>query len=236
MSEQAAQHHDRHHGDSFPGGGTGGIGSGIRGDDAASIWDERYRTKPQMWSGKPNPQLVREAGGLKPGKALDLGCGEGADAIWLAGHGWQVTAVDVSTVALARAAERAAEAQVADRITWEPADALVWDPAPRRFDLVSAQFMHLPGPVRQALHRRLAAAVRPGGSLLVVGHHPSDLETTIGRRHLPDLMFTAEQVASVLDPADWRVVRADAPGRTAVDPDGRSITIHDAVLHAVRLG
>ena len=103
MSEEAAQHHDRHHGGSIPGGGPGGIGSGIRGDDAASVWDERYRTKPQMWSGKPNPQLVREAGGLKPGKALDLGCGEGADAIWLAQQGWTVTAVDVSAVALERA-------------------------------------------------------------------------------------------------------------------------------------
>jgi hypothetical protein len=99
---------------------------------------------------------------------------------------------------------------------------------------VSAQFMHLPGPALESLHRRLAAAVRAGGSLLVVGHHPSDPDASIGRPNLPDLMFTAEQIAATLDPGEWEIVVAAAPERQAIDPDGQRVTIRDAVLHAVR--
>jgi SAM-dependent methyltransferase len=200
------------------------------------FWDARYRTADKIWSGNPNPHLVAQVADLSSGSALDVGCGEGADAIWLAAHGWQVTGIDVSTVALDRAAERAADAgrEISDRMTWQQADILVWDPAPQQFDLVSAQFIHLPGLARQAVHRRLAAAVRPGGSLLIVGHHPSDLETSLGRPNLPDLFFTADQVAAALDPDDWRIIVAAAPERQTLDPDGRSVTIRDAVVHAVR--
>lgn len=173
---------------------------------------------------------------MSPGNALDVGSGEGADAIWLAARGWNVTGVDVSTVALERAAERAAAAgaDIADRTTWEQADILSWEPPARRFDLVSAHFMHLPGPAREALHRRLAGAVRPGGRLLVVGHHPSDLETSVGRPNVPDMLFTPEQVAAVLDAAEWEILVSAAPSREARDPEGRPVTIHDTVLHAVR--
>jgi SAM-dependent methyltransferase len=200
------------------------------------FWDTRYRTADKIWSGNPNPHLVAQVADLSSGSALDVGCGEGADAIWLASLGWQVTGIDVSTVALDRAAERAADAgrEISDRMTWQQADILVWDPAPQQFDLVSAQFIHLPGLARQAVHRRLAAAVRPGGSLLIVGHHPSDLETSVGRPNLPDLFFTADQVAAALDPDDWQIIVAAAPERQTLDPDGRSVTIRDAVLHAVR--
>jgi len=103
-----------------------------------------------------------------------------------------------------------------------------------QFDLISAQFVHLPRPSLESLVRRLAAAVLPGGTLLIVGHHPSDLDTTIGRWNLPDLMFTADRVAAVLDLDDWQIVLAGAPERQALDPEGRSVTIRDAVLHAVR--
>lgn len=200
------------------------------------FWDARYRTADTIWSGNPNPHLVTQVADISAGSALDVGCGEGADAIWLAAHGWQVTGIDVSTVALERAAEQAANAgaEIADRITWQQADILSWDPAPAQFDLVSAQFIHLPGPIRQTVYRRLAAAVRPGGSLLIVGHHPSDLETSIGRPNLPDLFFTADQIAAALDPDDWQVIIAAAPERETLDPDGRSVTIRDAVVHAVR--
>jgi thioredoxin reductase/2-polyprenyl-3-methyl-5-hydroxy-6-metoxy-1,4-benzoquinol methylase len=199
------------------------------------FWDERYGSADMIWSGKANPHLVSTVTNLGAATALDIGSGEGADAIWLASRGWHVTGVDVSTVALGRAAKSAARAgeQIADRITWLQADALSWDPAPLQFDLVSAQFMHLPSPALESLHRRLAAAVRPGGTLLIVGHHLSDLETSIGRPHLPELMFTADQVAAVLDPDDWHIVAA-TPERQAVDLDGRSITIRDVVLQATR--
>src|SRR5205814_628062 len=111
-----------------------------------AAWEERYRTQPKIWSGRPNPQLVAEATGLTPGRALDVGCGEGADAVWLAQRGWTVTAVDISTTALERAAAHAADAgsQVAERITWTHADLRDHRPTEGAFDLVSAQFMHLP--------------------------------------------------------------------------------------------
>lgn len=200
------------------------------------FWDERYRSAERIWSGNPNPHLVATATDLAPGSALDVGSGEGADAIWLASKGWRVTGVDVSAVALERAAERAARvgAEVADRITWQQADVLSWEPAPLQFDLVSAQFMHLPNAALEDLHRRLAAAVRRGGTLLVVGHHPSDLETTMGRPNHPELMFTTEQIAATLPAQDWESVTASAPERQAVDPDGQCVTVHDAVLRALR--
>jgi SAM-dependent methyltransferase len=200
------------------------------------FWDDRYRSADMIWSGHVNPNLAATASNLSPGTALDVGCGEGGDAIWLAEHGWHVTGIDISVVALDRAAARAAQVghEVAGRITWQFADVLSWDPAPQQFDLVSAQFIHLPRPVIESLHQRLAAAVRPGGTLLVVGHHPSDRETSIERPRIADIMFTAEQMAIDLDPADWADITTTSPERQATDPEGRTITIRDAVLRAVR--
>jgi hypothetical protein len=200
------------------------------------FWDERYASAEMIWSGNPNLRLVEQVSDLTPGTALDVGSGEGADAIWLASQGWRVTGVDVSTVALERSALRAERlgAEVVARITWQQEDVLTWDPAPRQFDLVSAQFMHLPPAPREALHRRLAVAVSPGGSLLIVGHHPSDMDTTIRRPRLPELFFTAEEIADTLNPDEWDIVFAGAPGREANDSEGRTVQIHDTVLHARR--
>ncbi|MCA1707210.1 MAG: methyltransferase domain-containing protein [Actinobacteria bacterium] len=199
-----------------------------------AFWDERYRSHTAVWSGRPNPQLVAETEDLTPGTALDVGCGEGADAIWLASRGWQVTAVDFATTALRRGAAHAQArgAGVTARIRWVRADLTIWAPPEEPFDLVSAQFMHLPAAPREALLRRLAASVSPGGTLLIVGHHPSDLQTTLCRPPLPDLYFTAEELAAWLDPTRWDVVVVDARPRAAHDPDGHEITIHDAVLRA----
>lgn len=193
-------------------------------------WEERYGSEERVWSGKPNPHLIATAADLPPGTALDVGSGEGADAIWLASRGWKVTGVDVSQVALDRAARHAADAGV--DITWQQADVTAWDPTPAQFDLVSAQYLHLPRPAHEALYRRLAAGVRPGGTLLIVGHHPADLDTPVRRPRLPHLMFTAEQVATVLDPSEWDITTA-APERR-VNQEGQEITLTDAVLRAVR--
>jgi SAM-dependent methyltransferase len=206
-------------------------------DDSRMFWDERYRAADALWSGQPNPPLVTEAADLAPGTALDAGCGEGADALWLAARGWQVTAVDISTVALERGAAhaRAVGMEVAQRITWLPADLTSWVPAAASFDLVSAQFLHLPKDPREALFRRLAAAVAPGGSLLIVGHHPSDLQT-IPRPLSPDRFFTAPDIAALLDPRGWDIVVRAARARGATDPTGRPVTLHDVVLRARRGG
>jgi SAM-dependent methyltransferase len=203
-------------------------------DDAS--WDERYAASHRLWSGEPNHQLVAEAAGLPPGRALDAGCGEGADAIWLAHRGWRVTAVDLSGVALQRAAAHGEETsgEVAARITWVHADLAEWAPAPASYDLVSAQFLHLPADQRGGLYRRLADAVAPGGALLIVGHHPSDLQTGIPRPRLPELYPTGREIAASLDPELWVVEVDAARARQTVDHDGRPVTIHDAVFKAQR--
>ncbi len=219
-----AAHAHNHHGD--------GPTDVVMGE---AFWDERYRSTGALWSGQPNPQLVAEAAGLAPGTALDVGCGEGADALWLAERGWRVTAVDISAVALERGAAQAVAhgAAVARRIDWLHEDLTAWVPTEASYGLVSAQFMHLPKNPRDALFHALAAAVAPGGSLLIVGHHPSDL-TTIPRPLLPELFFTASDVAALLDPHGWDIIVSAARERGATDPGGRAVTIHDAVLRARR--
>ena len=196
-------------------------------------WEARYRSRAEgIWSGQPNAVLVAEVAELAPGTALDVGCGEGADAMWLAERGWQVTGVDISQVALDRAAAQGAARGL--RVDWVQADLLAEPPAEAAFDLVTAHFMQLPTPERVALYDRLAAAVRPGGTLLLVGHHPLDMHTTIGRPHLPEMFFTAEELAVRLDPEVWQVQVVDARSRRATDPHGQQVTIRDAVLRACK--
>jgi len=153
-------------------------------DDHFRYWEQWYGGAERMWSGRPNPTLVRRVEELAPGDALDLGCGEGADAIWLAGRGWRVTAADVSRTALERAARHAAEAGVPDgRIDWQWHDLAESFPA-GSYDLVSAQFLHAPLEFpRERVLRRAAEAVRPGGSLLVVGHADTPREDDGHREH-----------------------------------------------------
>jgi SAM-dependent methyltransferase len=222
---------------------SGGSGSMPALDQA--FWDERYRSAPTIWSGNPNPQLVAEAADLEPGRALDVGCGEGADAIWLARHGWSVVAADISEVALARAADHAVatDPAAATRIEWRHVDLLAEPPEPDAFDLVTAQFMHLPEALRRRLFRALAAALRPGGTLLVVGHHPSDLATGVRRPSSPGLLYEAAEIADLLDESggvasreesSWEVIVAESRPRAATTPDGEPVTVHDAVLRARR--
>ncbi|GAB3685639.1 NAD(P)/FAD-dependent oxidoreductase [Angustibacter aerolatus] len=201
-------------------------------------WEERYGADEAVWSGRVNPRLAQHAADLVPGTALDVGCGEGADTIWLAQRGWHVTALDFSAAGIARARAHAEAAGVADRITWVQADVRTWTPPSAAFDLVSSQFMHQAPAVRGPLFDRLADAVRPGGTLLVVGHHPLDLQTglrTPGPRHaMLEMMFTAGEVADGLDAERWSVEVAEAAGRVVTGPDGRAIVAHDAVLRARR--
>jgi SAM-dependent methyltransferase len=206
----------------------------------AGFWDERYGSKPAVWGGRPNQRLVERAADLAPGTALDVGCGEGADAIWLADCGWRVTAVELSSVALERGAAAAAAhgyGEGNDRpggVDWVHADLTAWSPPQAAYDLVSAQFLQLPTGPREVVVRRLAAAVAPGGLLLVVGHHPSDLHTTVRRPPLPELFFTAEDVAALLEPSSFDVLASEARPRPATDSEGRTVTVRDAVLVARR--
>ncbi len=193
-------------------------------------WDERYLSQAQNWSGNPNPVLISEVADLAPGTALDAGSGEGADALWLASRGWSVTGVEFSTTALQRS-----EAQ-ADRlgldVTWQHLD-LVREPASATYDLVTAFFLHMPATRRAALFTHLAAAVAPGGTLLIVGHDLSDLQTTMPRPALEEMSWTTDEIVGLLGDG-WSVAVAEARPRLASDPEGREVTIHDTVLRARR--
>jgi len=140
--------------------------------------------------------------------------------------------VDVLNVALDRA--RAATPNFAERIEWLQADLREWTPAASTYDLVSAHFVHFLPHERAVVFRRLAAAVRPHGTLLIVGHHPSDLQTTVKRWPVPDAYATADAVAALLAPDDWDVLVTEARPRNVTDPQGNPVTVHDAIMKARR--
>ncbi|WP_193614464.1 class I SAM-dependent methyltransferase [Nocardioides lijunqiniae] len=196
-------------------------------------WDARYAESERIWSGNPNPRLVEHVADLAPGRALDIGCGEGADVVWLAQQGWQATGVDVSEVALLRAAAHAEDAGVEDKVAWERVDVLAGDELPGDMDLVSVQFFHPPVDRFAELTQRMGAAVRPGGHLLVVGHHPADLETGVRKPHGPDLLFTPDRVTAALPAEQWEVLAADEPTRDHPTDDG-PVTVTDTVVLARR--
>lgn len=199
----------------------------------ASSWNERYSGADSVWSGKANPQLVAEAGGLRPGTALDIGCGEGGDVIWLAQQGWRVTGADFSAAGLARAAGHAERAGVADRTDWWQVDAREFDAGGRSYDLVTSHFLHLPDGGMPEAVARFAGAVAPGGHLLVVGHSPDAhfAELTERKRRA---MFLARDLVPGL-PDDFEVVVAEQRPRR-VTRDGVTADIDDSTLLARRRG
>lgn len=201
-----------------------------------AYWEARYAAPGLAWSGDPNPVLVAEATLLPAGRALDIGSGEGGDALWLAMRGWQVTAVDIAVSALdkARAWAESVDRVAADRIEWQQHDLTEWSPEPRSHDLVSSQFMHLPEPTRSTLFRSLAAAVAPGGTLLIVGHDISDLHSGAHRPHHPELMFSIDDVVTAIDGEKLRIEVAESRARQAAAADGSTTTVRDVVVRATR--
>lgn len=159
-------------------------------------WDRRYLEKELVWSAEPNRFLVEEVGGLTPGRALDLGAGEGRNAIWLAGLGWRVTAVDFSAVALDKAGRIAASRGV--EIDWVNADLGEYRPEPAAFDLVLLLYLHLPWREMASVLGQARAAVAPGGTFLLIGHDRSNLDHGHGGPQQPELLYTAGEVAGIL--------------------------------------
>ncbi|WP_395107121.1 class I SAM-dependent methyltransferase [Actinomadura sp. SCN-SB] len=204
------------------------------------FWDEFYGKSRRVWSGRPNPTLVRETAHLEPGTALDVGCGEGADAIWLAGRGWRVTGVDISAVALRRAAGHAAGAGVGDRVEWRRHDLSRSFP-PGSFDLVTVHFLHSPAdlPVDGVL-RSSAAAVAPGGTLLVAGHAAfiawEGEQDGDGGHHRGVRFPTPEEMlrSFELEEGRWRVEVNETAHHELTTPDGRRGTRADHVLRLRR--
>ena len=197
----------------------------------AQFWDEMYRSRDQVFSGNPNGVLVTEVTGLPPGQALDVGCGEGADALWLARHGWQVTAVDISTTALQRAAAAAVDSE--GRVAWTRADLTITPPPADAFDLVSVQYFPLSLQPDHAALRGLLNAVVPGGTLLFASHDLADLSPRPEQGFDPGDYYQPDDIAKLLD-HDWTVLINETRPRTAPAPAGTHHT-HDTVLRAQRL-
>ncbi|WP_329129605.1 class I SAM-dependent methyltransferase [Streptomyces sp. NBC_01476] len=199
------------------------------------FWDERYRESERIWSGRPNAALVREVTGLPPGRALDLGCGEGGDAVWLAARGWQVTATDISPVALGRAAAHAGQEGVADRIDFQ--QHILGESFPAgTFDLVTASYLHSLGDMpREEILRTAAAAVAPGGTLLIIGHAGFPDWQQAG--HHPDVRLqNAREVLAVLELPDggWEIQRCEDHDTRMVRPDGVPDTRPDCTVKVRR--
>jgi 2-polyprenyl-3-methyl-5-hydroxy-6-metoxy-1,4-benzoquinol methylase len=194
-------------------------------------WDDRYSSEEKIWSGNPNAQLVTEVSGLTAGTALDVGCGEGGDVIWLARQGWRVTGADFSANGLARAARHAEQADVANQTDWWQVDARTFTAGQRSYDLVTTHFLHPPDGGMVEVSRRLAEAVAPGGHLLVVGHAPSEVFTHLTASHRRT-MFLADELLPGL-PDDFEALVVEQRPRT-VTRNGSTVDVHDSTLFARR--
>ena len=212
---------------------AGTTGTDYVGDPAVrEEWDRRYADRDQLWSGQPNGALVVEVADLAPGRVLDVGCGEGADAVWLAGRGWDVTGLEVSGLALERAAGHARDAGVAVR--WVHAGLAEAALPPSSFDLVSAQYPALLRTADGAAERALLAAVAPGGVLLLVHHAGMDTQQVQDGGFDPADYVWPSMVVALLDD-DWEVEVDEQRPRSA--PPGGAGAHHtdDLVLRARRL-
>ena len=219
VTSSSAHHHHRH--SEMP---------PLGGGDTAE-WNARYAEADRVWSGNPNGALVTEVAGLPPGRALDVGCGEGADAVWLATHGWDVTALDVSDVALERAAVHAEQAGA--QVRWVHAGLLDASLSPGTFDLVSAQYPVLRRTPANEAELALLAAVAPGGTLLVVHHAEFDPDHARERGIDPADYVQPAQVAALLDDY-WQVEVDETRPRSVESGAGAGHTV-DQVLRARRL-
>jgi SAM-dependent methyltransferase len=199
--------------------------------EAQQAWEEHYGERERVWSGRVNVRLAELVEPMTPGRVLDLGCGEGADAMWLAQHGWYVTAVDISQTALDRAAADALGRNLADRIDFQRHDLTESFPD-GVFDLVSAQFLHSKLPMDRAkLLRRAADAVVPRGTLMVVDHGAPPPWAS-KRDHHHHEFPTADEVVSSLNLVDlqWEPVRIAAVERDGLGPDGQQAVLTDNVM------
>ena len=200
-------------------------------DPSRERWNRRWAGEERVHaSTAPSRFVVAEVAGLRPGAALDLACGAGRNAVWLAGQGWRVTAVDFSGVALRMARGLEAERRVS--VEWVEADVLAWMPPARAYDLVCVLYLQLPAAERRTALGRAAAAVRPGGTLLVLGHDLLNLTEGWGGPTQADVLFTPDDVVAEID--DLRIEKAERVRRTVDDPDAAREAI-DALVRATRV-
>lgn len=198
-------------------------------------WDERYAGDDLVWKAEPNRFLVPEVARLAPGRALDVACGEGRNAIWLAEQGWHATGVDFSAVALDKARKLAASRGVEDRVEWRQADLRTedWVPAASAFDLVIVFYLQIVADLRRRVLGACATAVAPGGTLLVVAHDLDNLTDGIGGPQDPAVLYRASDVADDLARTGLTIERADQVHRPA-EGDGRTVDALDLLVRASR--
>lgn len=195
-----------------------------------NLWSKTIREHADTVARRPpNEHLVREVADLEPGRALDAGCGHGAESLWLAAHGWHVTAVDFSANALAQGRSRAEAmgAELAARVTWVEGDLAKWTVPTQQFDLVACLYVHVAGSVQEMV-RRMANGVAVGGTLLMVGHRPIDPTTGAATAAAGQVQVSVESAAAALDPGQWDLVVAEERPRPAA---GSGV---DAVIRARR--
>jgi SAM-dependent methyltransferase len=191
-------------------------------------WDARYASVENLWAVRPNRFLVAEAGELRPGRALDLACGEGQNAIWLASLGWDVVGVDYSEVAIAKARARAERDGVAAEFVC--ADLVGYAADPQAFDLVLVLYLHIPADQRRRVLERAAAAVAPGGTFVFVGHDVTNMTEGVGGPSDPRILCTPEEIAAELPGLE--IEKAE---RVLRDVDGEERDAIDALVRARRL-
>jgi SAM-dependent methyltransferase len=194
-------------------------------------WDQRYAGRELVWTSDANRFLVAEAESLAPARALDLACGEGRNAVWLAQRGWRVTGVDFSAVGI----EKARQLEHARRVhaNWVVANLLDYAPEAQAFELVIVFYLQVPRDERTPILRAAAQAVAPGGTFLLVAHDSSNIEHGYGGPQDPDVLYTAEDVAADLDGSGLHIDRAETLERPVDTPDGRRIAL-DAFVRASR--
>ena len=193
-------------------------------------WNRRYASADTHATPVPNRFLGAEVSDLRPGRALDLACGAGRNAVWLAERGWHVTAVDFSDVGLSIARELASARGTT--VDWIEADVLTWTPTANAHDLVCVLYLQLPAEERRAVLRRAADAVRPGGTLLVIGHDLLNLTEGSGGPTQPDVLFTPDDI--VREIGGLLIEKAERVRRPA-DEDGTTRDAIDALVRARRL-
>jgi SAM-dependent methyltransferase len=197
----------------------------------AEDWNRRYADRELLWTARPNRFLVAEAESLPPGRALDLACGQGRNAVWLAELGWRVLGVDFSDVAIGKAHELAAARGV--EAEWLVADLAAYVPDPAAYDLVILFYLQVAADERRVIVRRAAGALAPGGTFLLVGHDLRNLGSGHGGPQDPDVLYLPEDVAADLDGTGLELERAEAVDRPVEMPDGERTAI-DALVRARR--
>jgi ubiquinone/menaquinone biosynthesis C-methylase UbiE len=193
-----------------------------------AAWDQRYRDAQWIWGLTPNRFVAEELDARPPGRALDLACGEGRNALWLARQGWRVTAVDFSEVALEKGRKRAASDGALD-IEWVVADVTGYEPAARGFDLALVAYLHLSPADLDVVLRRAAGALAPGGMALVVGHDVTNVAEGVGGPQDPWILYTPEAVAASLES-----LRIEKAGRVRRIVEGETELAIDTLVVGVR--